>query len=118
VTNGDQLRWRHLFPAFARHFGMTHAEPQPVPLAEAMADRRDVWERLVARHDLVPTPYEDLVRGEFGEFGEFIVTSGFDNVSSTIRLRQAGFADCLGTEDRFLELFDSLAARKVIPPLH
>jgi len=114
VTNGDQLRWRHLFPAFARAFGMPAAEPQPVPLAEAMADRREVWERLVARHDLVPTPYEDLVRWEFGEF---IFTSGFDNVSSTVKLRQAGFADCLDTEDRFLELFEQLAARKVIPPL-
>ncbi|WP_347057166.1 SDR family oxidoreductase [Blastococcus sp. HT6-30] len=113
VTNGDQIRWRHLFPAFARHLGMEHAEPQPVPLAEAMADRRDVWERLVARHGLVSTPYEDLVRWEFGEF---IFTSGFDNVSSTIKLRQAGFADCLDTEHRFLELFDRLAADGVIPP--
>ncbi len=114
VTNGDQLRWRHLWPRFARHVGMAVAEPQPVPLAEAMRDRRDVWERLAARYDLVPTPYEDLVGWEFGEF---ILTSGFDNVSSTIKLRQAGFADCLDTGDRFLELFDQLAARKVIPPL-
>jgi nucleoside-diphosphate-sugar epimerase len=114
VTNGDQVRWRHLFPAFARCFGIEHAEPQPVPLAEAMADRRDVWERLAARHDLVPTPYEDLVGWEFGEF---IFTSGFDNVSSTIKLRQAGFADCLDTEDRFLELFGQLAERRVVPPL-
>ena len=114
VTNGDQLRWRHLFPVFARAFGMESAEPQPVPLAEAMADRREVWEALAERHDLVRTPYQDLVGWQFGEF---IFTSGFDNVSSTIKLRQAGFADCLDTEDRFLELFDRLAARKVIPPL-
>ncbi|SOD98656.1 SDR family oxidoreductase [Blastococcus haudaquaticus] len=114
VTNGDQVRWRHLFPAFARHFGMEYAEPQPVPLAEAMAGRRDVWERLVGRHGLVDTPYGDLVRWEFGEF---IFTSGFDNVSSTIKLRRAGFADCFDTEDRFLELFDRLSAERIIPPL-
>jgi nucleoside-diphosphate-sugar epimerase len=114
VTNGDQLRWRHLWPRFARHVGMAVAEPQPVPLAEAMRDRRDVWERLAARYDLVPTPYEDLVGWDFGEF---IFTSGFDNVSSTIKLRQAGFADCLDTGDRFLELFDRLAGARVVPPL-
>jgi nucleoside-diphosphate-sugar epimerase len=114
VTNGDQLRWRHLFPAFAKAFGMEHAEPQPVPLPEAMAGRADVWQRLVAEHDLVPTPYEDLVAWEFGQF---IFTSGFDNVTSTVKLRQAGFADCLDTEDRFVELFGRLAAEKVIPPL-
>ena len=62
----------------------------------------------------VSTPYEDLVRWEFGEF---VFRSGFDNVSSTIKLRQAGFADCLDTEQRFLELFDQLAAHRVIPPL-
>jgi nucleoside-diphosphate-sugar epimerase len=114
VTNGDQLRWRHLWPRFAAHFGMAAAEPQPVPLAEAMAGRRDVWERLAARYDLVPTPYADLVGWGFGEF---IFTSGFDNVSSTVKLRQAGFGDCLDTGDRFLELFERLAAERVIPPL-
>lgn len=114
VTNGDQLRWRRLWPVFARHFGMELAEPQPVPLAEAMRERRDVWERLVARHSLRPTPYEHLVGWEFGEF---LFTSGFDNVTSTVKLRQAGFADCLDTGDRFLELFDRLAADRVVPPL-
>lgn len=113
ITNGDQLRWRHLFPAFARHFGMEHAEPQPVPLSDAMPQRRDVWERLVARHDLVPTPYEDLVGWEFGDS---LLRSEFDNVTSTVKVRQAGFADCLDTEDRFLELFARLAAQRVIPP--
>ena len=85
-----------------------------MPLAEARRYRRDVWQRLAARHDLLPTPYEDLVGWDFGEF---ILTSGFDNVSSTIKLRQAGFADCLDTGDRFLELFDRLADARVIPPL-
>lgn len=63
---------------------------------------------------LVQTPYEDLVAWQFGEF---IIRSGFDNVTSTIKARKVGFADCLDTEDRFLELFDRLAANKVIPPL-
>lgn len=113
ITNGDQLRWRQLFPVFARHFGMDHAEPQPVPLADAMPAHREVWERLAARHDLVPTPYEDLARWEFGDG---LLRSGFDNVTSTVKARQAGFTDCLDTEDRFLELFDRLAAERVIPP--
>ncbi|HEV7871475.1 MAG TPA: hypothetical protein VGO95_09495 [Modestobacter sp.] len=39
-----------------------------------------VRERLVARHDLVPTRYDDLVGWAFGEF---IVTSGLDDVSSS-----------------------------------
>jgi nucleoside-diphosphate-sugar epimerase len=114
ITNGDQFRWRQLWPAFARHFGMEVAEPQPVPLADAMPAHREVWERLVARHDLLPTPYDDLVAWEFGDF---LFRSEFDNVTSTVKARQAGFHDCLDSEDRFLELFDELVARHVIPPV-
>jgi nucleoside-diphosphate-sugar epimerase len=113
ITNGDQLRWRHLWPVFARHFGMDLAEPQPVPLADAMPQHRAVWERLVQRHSLRDTPYDRLVGWEFGDF---LLRSEFDNVTSTVKGRQAGFADCLDTDDRFLELFDRLAEDRVIPP--
>jgi nucleoside-diphosphate-sugar epimerase len=114
ITNGDQFRWRQLWPAFARHFGMEVAEPQPVPLVDAMPTYRELWERLVSRHDLRTTPYDDLVAWQFGDF---LFRSEFDNVTSTIKARQAGFHDCLDSEDRFLELFDELARRRVIPPL-
>ncbi|MHA7189360.1 SDR family oxidoreductase [Arthrobacter sp. MDT2-16] len=114
ITNGDQIRWRHLWPVFARHFGMDYAEPQPVPLAEAMPHHEDLWQGMVTTYDLVPTPFEDLAGWAFGDF---LFRSGFDNVTSTIKARQHGFSDCLDTEDRFLELFDQLAAGRIIPPL-
>jgi nucleoside-diphosphate-sugar epimerase len=114
ITNGDQIRWRHLWPVFARHFGMDYAEPQPVLLSEAMPQHQDLWQQMVTKYGLVPTPYEDLVGWSFGDF---LFRSGFDNVTSTIKARQHGFADCLDTEDRFLELFTELAATRVIPPL-
>jgi nucleoside-diphosphate-sugar epimerase len=114
ITNGDQIRWRHLWPAFARHFRMDYAEPQPVLLSEAMPLHEDLWQRMVTKHSLVPTPYRDLAGWSFGDF---LFRSGFDNVTSTIKARQHGFADCLDTEDRFIDLFDELAANKVIPPV-
>ncbi|WP_258062555.1 SDR family oxidoreductase [Arthrobacter sp. B0490] len=114
ITNGDQIRWRHLWPVFARHFGMDHAEPQPVPLAEAMPHHEELWKGMVATYDLVPTPFEDLAGWSFGDF---LFRSGFDNVTSTIKARRHGFTDCLDTEERFIELFDQLAAQRIIPPL-
>jgi nucleoside-diphosphate-sugar epimerase len=113
ITNGDQIRWRHLWPAFARHFQMDYAEPQPVPLTEAMPHHEDLWHRMVIKYNLVPTPFEDLVGWSFGDF---LFRSGFDNVTSTIKARHHGFADCLDTEDRFIELFHELATRRIIPP--
>ena len=114
VTNGDQVRWRHVFPALAEHFGMPLADPQPISLVEHMADKGALWQRLVERHGLVDVAWEDLVGWAFGDF---ILHSGFDNVSSTIRVRQAGFGDCYDTQDRLLELVDRLAARRAIPPV-
>jgi nucleoside-diphosphate-sugar epimerase len=113
ITNGDQFRWRQLWPVFARHLGMEYAEPQPVPLADAMPQRQAVWERLVQSHGLVDTPFDQLVGWQFGDF---LLRSEFDNVSSTIKARLAGFADALDSEHRFLELFDQLVTDRIIPP--
>ena len=113
VTNGDQYRWANLWPALAEAFGTEVGHPLTSPLVEAMSDKEPLWQRLVERHDLRPTPWEDLVRWQFADF---IFSSGYDNVSSTIKLRQAGFADCVDSTDRYLELLERLRADRVIPP--
>jgi nucleoside-diphosphate-sugar epimerase len=113
ITNGDQFRWRQLWPLFAKHLGMDYAEPQPVPLADAMPQQRAVWDRLVKRHGLDETPFDELVGWSFGDF---LFRSEFDNVSSTVKARKAGFHDALDSEDRFLELFDQLVTKRIIPP--
>jgi len=61
---------------------------------------------------LLRTPYEKLVSWDFADF---IFNSGFDNVSSTIKARKAGFVECIDTEEMFRIFFASLRDRKVIP---
>jgi hypothetical protein len=58
--------------------------------------------------------YESLVSWAFGDF---IFNSGFDNISSTIKARQAGFAACIDTEEMFRLFFERLRRERVIPPL-
>lgn len=113
VTNGDQFRWSQLWPTFAAHFGMEYAAPQQMSLAEAMPTRRDVWERLVERHGLVDTPFDELVGWPVGDF---LFHHEADNITSTVKIRQAGFHDALDTESRLLRLFDDLVEQKVLPP--
>ncbi len=113
ITNGDQFRWQHMWPRIADMFGMAPAEPVPTPLAAYMADKGPLWSRIVETHGLQPVPYASLV--SWG-FGDFIFNSGFDNVSSTIKARRAGFGSCIDTEDMFRALFDRLRQDKVIPP--
>jgi nucleoside-diphosphate-sugar epimerase len=114
VTNTDQVRWKHLFPLFAEYFDLDLAEPQPIDLVEHMAAQEAVWRRLEERHHLVRTPWNQLVGWAFGDA---IFNSGFDNVSSTVKIRQAGFQDSYDTEDRFVRLFDGLIENKIIPPI-
>ncbi len=52
VTNGDFIRWENLWPRFAEYFGMQAGPVKTVRLAQAMADKAPVWERIVARHGL------------------------------------------------------------------
>ncbi|HYZ83519.1 MAG TPA: SDR family oxidoreductase [Bryobacteraceae bacterium] len=112
ITNGDYFRWQHMWPRIAEMFGMEVADPVPTPLTVYMQDKGGVWDQLVREHNLQPIPYEQLVSWAFGDF---IFNSGFDNISSTIKARRAGFHDCIDTEDMFRLFFDQLRQERVIP---
>lgn len=114
VTNGDQIRWRHVWPLVAAHSGMDVAEPQDISLVEHMADKGPLWQVVEQKYRLRHVPWEQLVGWQFGDF---LFHSGFDNVSSTVKIRRAGFGECHDSEDRLLELLDGLASDRIVPPL-
>lgn len=112
LTNGDIFRWNRLWERFAHYFGMELAPPMPIPLGSMMADKGPVWDRIVAKHGLVPVPFEKVAAWSFGDF---IFRCDWDVISSTTKIRQAGFHDVVDSEAMFLRLFDEFRARKVIP---
>jgi nucleoside-diphosphate-sugar epimerase len=112
ITNGDYFRWQHMFPQIAGMFDMPYADPVPTPLATYMTDKGPLWDRMVERYDLQPIPYQAVA--SWG-FGDFIFNSGFDNISSTIKARRAGFSACIDTEDMFREHIDQLRSLRFIP---
>jgi nucleoside-diphosphate-sugar epimerase len=114
ITNGDYFRWKFMWPRIAKAFRMEVVEPVPIPLATYMADKGPLWNEMVRKYGLTATPYEKLVSWAFGDF---ILNSEFDNISSTIKARRAGFPDCIDTEDMFTEFFEGLRQSKIIPPL-
>jgi nucleoside-diphosphate-sugar epimerase len=114
ITNGDYFRWQHMWPRIAKAFHMELSDPVPTPLTNYMTDKAALWDEIVRKHNLQQIPYEQLVSWSFGDF---IFNSGFDNISSTIKARRAGFPDCIDTEDMFLDLFAELRRNKVIPEL-
>jgi nucleoside-diphosphate-sugar epimerase len=112
VTNGDFIRWENLWPRFAGYFGMPVGQVKTVKLQQSMADKGPVWERIVARHALRPVAYKDTA---LWSYGDFVFTPGYDIMSDTLKLRQAGFDRCMDTEKMFIELFERLRAARVIP---
>jgi nucleoside-diphosphate-sugar epimerase len=114
ITNGDYFRWEHMWPRIAEAFAMPIAPPVPIPLTTYMADKGPLWDAMARRYGLQPIPYAKLVSWPFGDF---IFNSGFDNISSTIKARQAGFHACIDTEDMFRSFFSHLREERVIPPL-
>jgi hypothetical protein len=98
VSNGDVFRWQRLWPRLAAHFGMPVGEVRPCMLAELMADKDPVWQRVVRRHGLAASRLDEVA---VWGFGDFLFRQDYDVVSSTTRLRQAGFHDVVDTEAMF-----------------
>jgi nucleoside-diphosphate-sugar epimerase len=113
ITNGDYFRWRYLWPRIAAMFDMPVADPVPTPLTVYMADKKPVWEAIVKRHDLRPIPYEQISSWPFAD--AILRLMEFDNITSTIKARRAGFHDCIDTEDMFSEFFADLRKNRFIP---
>ncbi|MFJ4972877.1 hypothetical protein [Streptomyces sp. NPDC088755] len=112
IANGDVVRWSHLWRAVAAHYGMTLEEPKTISLADPMPSQEAVGRRTVAKHDLVATPYRELVDWRFGDM---IFHSAWANVSSAIELRHAGFQDGFESEQRSIEFLDDLGRRRIMP---
>jgi nucleoside-diphosphate-sugar epimerase len=120
ITNGDVMVWRNLWPVLAQAFGVPAGEDRPLRLAEVLPDKAAVWERVVARHGLRPVALADLL-GQSHFYADFCMATGATRpplpaLVSTIKLRQAGFCDCIDTEDMFRDLIASMMERRLLPP--
>lgn len=113
ITNGDYFRWKYLWPRLAAMFGMPAADPVPTPLTIYMADKKPVWGAIVRKHHLQPLPYEQVSSWPFAD--AILRLMEFDNITSTIKARRAGFQDCVDTEEMFERFFARLRRDKVIP---
>jgi nucleoside-diphosphate-sugar epimerase len=112
ILNGDYIRWENLWPVFATYFGMPAGPVRTVRLADAMADKAPVWNAIVKRHGLRPTPYERLANWSYGDF---VFTPGWDIMSDVTKARRAGFDRTVSTEDEFIRYFDMFRGERILP---
>lgn len=112
ITNGDLFRWDQLWPRFAKYFEMDWAPPQPLSLAQMMADKGERWAALAASHGLQEIAWERLV--SWG-FADYVFAADWDIASATTKARLAGFHEVLDSETMFIDHFRALKAQGIIP---
>jgi nucleoside-diphosphate-sugar epimerase len=122
VTNGDVMVWANVWPTIADALGMEPAEARPISFADDMPGRQVEWERLVTKHDLLaPRSLLDFA-GQSFHYLDFLFARTAERTPqptlvSTTKIRQAGFSECMDTEDMFRKWFGRFRAERLLPPL-
>ena len=119
ITNGDVYRFSDLWPDLAGIFDMEEGEPTRRVLSATLYDMETTWAEIVGQHGLRPYSLRELVGDSF-YYADALLNTGSDMTPppallSTIKLRQAGFNECIDTIDMFARWYDKLAALKVLP---
>lgn len=112
INNGDIFRWQDMWPVIADYFGVETAAPLPMSLETVMDDKQDVWDAIVARHDLATTPYSDV--SSWG-FGDFVFAWDYDVLADGSKARRLGFGRHVDSRAMFTGIFDDLRSRRIIP---
>ena len=114
TVNGDVFRWRQMWPRLAAYFGVEPVGPgeAPNPLDGRLGHADDVWAKLVAEHDLQPHRATELASWWHtdADLGRPVET-----FASMTKSRALGFLDHQDSTRSFLDLFDQLAAARIIP---
>lgn len=123
VTNGEVFTMEGVWPVLADAFGMAVGSRRPMSLATEIPKRQSTWEAIVRRFDLrAPRRFDEFV-GQSFIYADLICGYGFDHpppptILSTIKIRQAGFADCVDTENMFRKWIAHFQNEHFLPPRH
>lgn len=112
LTNADCFRWQNVWPRLADFFGMPWAPPQRLCLADFMADKAPIWERLTQDHGLQPMPFSEV--GDWA-FADWAFATDWDYVMSDVKRIRAGFTEAIDSEEMFLRLLQQFRSEKVLP---
>ncbi len=120
VTNGDVFVWRNVWGALGDALGVPTAPDAPRSIAQFMPAQAQVWRRIAERHGL-RTPVLAELLGESHHYADFCFGYRAREapppvIVSTIKLRQAGFGDCIDTERMFRDWIGILQRKRILPP--
>ena len=118
IANGDVILWATLFPRLAAHFGLPLGDAAPLRMAEAMPALAPLWRQIAERDGLRVADLDALV-GLSWQYADATFAAqrplAVPPIVSTIRLRQAGFASCIDTEECIVQHLQAMQAQRYLP---
>ena len=88
------------------------AEPLAMSTVSEMSEKAPLWDSMVGRYGLHATPYEQIANWAFLDW---MLNFREETIQSTIKIRQAGFADCIDTHQSFRRQLTRLRDLRIIP---
>ena len=118
IANGDVILWATLFPRLAAQFGLPLGDAAPLRMAEAMPALAPLWRQIAERDGLRVADLDALV-GLSWQYADATFASqrplAVPPIVSTIKLRQAGFASCIDTEECIVQHLQAMQAQGYLP---
>ena len=119
ITNGDVFRMQDIWPTLCDIFNLEAGPAAPRLLSETCYDQETIWASIVARHDLKPHSLRQVVGDSFFYADALLNAGGTQppppSLLSTIKLREAGFAECVDTEVMLRRWFAKLQDLAILP---
>ena len=112
VGNGDVYSWSNLWPRIAKSFDLECGYPQKYVLADYMADKEPVWQRIVEKYGLRDFALKDLVAWPYGDF--HFNKEGSD-IASLVKINGIGFHEVSDSEDLFMRVLQQYREEGVLP---
>ncbi|XVF64160.1 hypothetical protein PTKIN_Ptkin09bG0145500 [Pterospermum kingtungense] len=114
VNNGDVFKWKHLWGALAKHFGIEEfgfEEGKNLGLQEMMKGKEKVWEEIVKEKQLKETRLEEVGVWWFAD----LVLSGPLPLLSMNKSKEHGFLGFRNSNNSFITWVDKMKAHKIVP---
>ncbi|MBP0616599.1 SDR family oxidoreductase [Jiella mangrovi] len=114
IVNGDIFRWSWMWPRLAGWFGIEAEafDGTERPLEEQMKDDAAIWTTIAEREGLAET---DLSRLASPWHTDADLGRPIEVVTDMSKSRKMGFTGYQATDDAFFDLFERLAADRIIP---
>jgi nucleoside-diphosphate-sugar epimerase len=112
IANGDYFRWRDVWGGLAAHFGMAPGPAGRLNLKDFMSDKAPVWDKLVAKHDLRPTPFRQIADWAFADS---VFRIEWDQALSVVKSHQFGFGEMVDSEQMLLEILSEYRRQRILP---